>query len=108
MVMKRTVIRIRKDATLEWLNPPPFAVPVVRRSKRRFSTIEPLDPTLRFFFKLLRLLFGETGKVSDWTRTWRVMWLARIKLGRWRGSEFVSPFRAACVEWEHERWEHQR
>lgn len=106
--MKTTILISKKDGSLQWLNPPPFKVPIIKQSKQRFSTIEPLDPLPWLLFKLTRLLFGEQGKVSDWTRSWRVMWIARIKLGRWRGSEFVSPFRAACVEWEHERWEQQR
>lgn len=105
--MKRTIIRIRKDATIEWLNPPPFAVPVTKQTTQRYSEIIPLDPLPRLLFRLLRFLFGEQGKVSDWTRSWRVIWLCKIKLGRWRGSEFISPFRAACVEFEHSRWEHR-
>lgn len=106
--MKHTIQINKRTGCIEWLNPPPFAVPVVRQSKQRYSEIIPLDPLPRLLFRLLRLCFGEQGKVSNWTRTWRVMWLAKIKLGRWRGSEFISPFRAACVEWEHSKWEHQR
>lgn len=37
---------------------------------RRASHIEPCNPLLRFAFYALRTLFGERGKVSDWTRSW--------------------------------------
>lgn len=105
-IVKRTTLRIKKDGTIEWLVPPPFPVPVVNQTKQRFSEIVPTDPLRCLAFRILRKLFGETGRVSDWTRSWRCLWTGRILTGRWRGSEFISPFRAAVLEWEHSKWEH--
>lgn len=105
--MKHTIIISKKDGSLQWLNPPPFKLPVTEVTRQRFSEILPTDPVRRCAFRILRKLFGEEGKVAAWTRKWRCLWTAKILLGRWRGSEFVTPFRAAAVEWEHERWEHR-
>lgn len=39
-------------------------------SVRRASHVLPLPAGKRFLFVLLRTVFGETGRVSEWTRTW--------------------------------------
>jgi hypothetical protein len=46
---------------------------------RRASHIEPLYPVSRVLFHLLRKLFGETGRVAEWTRHWDVLWRVNLK-----------------------------
>ena len=48
---------------------------------RRYSSVEPDAAALRWFFKLVRCLFGEAGAMSDWTRRWPCLWRAQIKHG---------------------------
>jgi len=106
--MKHTVQINKRTGMIEWLSPPPFRVPITTQKRQRFSTIEPLDPLLRLLFKALRFCFGEQGKVSDWTRAWRVTWIAKVLIGRNRGAEFISPFRQACLDWEKEKFSEPR
>ena len=40
----------------------------------RASHVVPMNPWLRFWFKALRSLFGDKGRVSDWTRNWYCLW----------------------------------
>lgn len=58
---------------------------------RRASHVEPDGRLARAVFHALRLVFGETGAVSEFTRRWPVLW--RVNLaptdgpvlpGRWR------------------------
>jgi hypothetical protein len=101
--MKHRLI-IRRDGALEWLNPPPFPIPIEGQKRERYSEILPLDPWQRLVFVALRKLFGEDGKVAAWTRTWLCVWIGRILLGPHKGEEFISPFRAAIVQWEQEKF----
>ena len=55
---------------------------------RRYSSCEPACWCLRLLFHTLRLVFGETGAVSAYTRGWKCVWRANIKngpilTGRW-------------------------
>lgn len=43
--------------------------------KERVSKIIPDNLCLRVCFYILRIGFGEVGIVSDWTRSWRCIWL---------------------------------
>ena len=59
---------------------------------RRYSSVEPDNAVLRLVFHTLRLLFGETGAVSDFTRGWSCLWRASIKggpilTGRWHNRQ---------------------
>lgn len=48
---------------------------------RRYSACEPALWYLRLVFHALRFVFGETGAVSDFTRSWRCLWRANIRGG---------------------------
>lgn len=48
---------------------------------RRYSACEPALWYLRLVFHTLRLVFGETGAVSEFTRGWRCLWRANIHNG---------------------------
>jgi len=56
----------------------------------RYSNVEPCNAMLRAAFKMLRTLAGDTGRIAEWTRTWRVYWRADLRIsggplleGRW-------------------------
>lgn len=96
-------IRINKaTGCVEWLAPPPFLIPVEKQSRRRFSEIVPVALLPRILFRLLRLLFGERGKVAAWTRTWCVMWRAKILIGKHKGKWMEHAFREVLLQWERE------
>lgn len=99
--MKHTIIISKKDGSLQWLGDPPFNLPVTEVTRRRYSEIVPLDPLLCLWFRILRRLFGEKGRVAAWTRRWLCVWRGVILLGPHKGSEFISPFRQAILDWEH-------
>ncbi len=46
---------------------------------KRASHVEPAPLYERLAFHLLRAVFGDKGKVSDWTRTWRTLWRVNTK-----------------------------
>jgi hypothetical protein len=41
---------------------------------KRASHVEPGSRYDRWFFHLLRFLFGDKGRVAEWTRTWNCEW----------------------------------
>jgi hypothetical protein len=47
-------------------------------TKTRVSHILPKSLGARLFFMVLRVLFGETGRVAQWTREWGCDWLVFI------------------------------
>ena len=70
---------------------------------RRASHVEPDGLALRGAFHTLRWLFGEKGRVSEWTRGWRCLWRANmapsggpVLPGRWRDRK-----QAIAAEVEH-------
>ena len=102
--MKRTILISKKDGSLQWLTPPPFPVPVLSQTTERFSEITPVNPIKRATFKLLRRMFGEQGKVADWTRRWLCLWECRILLGKHRGEAMRHELRPLLIEWEQQKF----
>ena len=96
--MKSHRLIIRRDGRMEWLNPPPFAVPA-KTKRKRYSEITPTNPFLFVAFRLLRLAFGEKGRVSDWTRSWRCEWRMEILHS---GLTRISRDRQELIDLEHE------
>ena len=45
---------------------------------QRASHVEPISFPLRIVFHLLRAVFGEEGKISDWTRSWDCFWRVNL------------------------------
>ena len=45
---------------------------------RRASHVEPVNIPLRLFFYLLRLLFGEYGRMASFTRDWCIQWRVNL------------------------------
>lgn len=66
-------------------------------ARRRQSRVEPQDRILRVFFRAIRFLCGDRGRIAAWTRRWRCLWMARIF-----GGPTAGPFadRAEAIEWE--------
>jgi hypothetical protein len=46
--------------------------------RKRISYIYPQNLILRVIFKTLRKLFGDNGKIADWTRNWECKWQIEI------------------------------
>ena len=57
---------------------------------RRASHVEPGPRYERWAFRLLRTIFGDSGKVSDWTRSWNTLW--RVD---------TSPVGGPILRWGH-------
>jgi hypothetical protein len=55
------------------------------REVKRVSYIYPACLWLRIVFILLRKLFGDSGRVAEWTRRWRCLWEVRIGNQVWTG-----------------------
>lgn len=64
--------------------------------KKRFSHIVPENIVKRVFFKILRRLFSDEGKVAQWTRNWKCSWIVTV------GNEKYGPFktRKEAIEFE--------
>lgn len=58
--------------------------------KTRASHVLPLDPVLRILFRALRWGFGETGRASGWTRSWKILWYVDLSPS---GGPTLGPFR---------------
>jgi len=68
------LITVGTDGNMRVLDLPeakPFIDMGERVTRKRASHVVPVNVVLRGFFKLLRWATGETGRISDWTRTWR-------------------------------------
>lgn len=97
-------LRIRRDGFIEFLSQPPIPLKLEKQTRVRYSEIVPLNPWLCILFRILRFLFGEKGRVSDWTRGWRVTWLCVILLGEHKGDAQVSEYRDYLITYEHEKF----
>jgi hypothetical protein len=75
----------------------------------RASHVEPGSRDLRFWFHLLRKIFGEYGLVGNWTRTWNCLWRVRIVNGpiltyadvEPRYKNLVAPIGKRIVYWNN-------
>jgi|GEM_PF-5163810 hypothetical protein len=67
---------------------------------KRASHIEPVCHTLRVIFYALRALFGDAGRVSEYTRTWHCLW--RINLTPVHGPIIPIDFRSRSLAMEFE------
>lgn len=94
--------KIKRDGTIEFLGEAPPGWQPTR--KQRFSEIVPVHPVKRLAFRALRWMFGEQGRVSDWTRRWRCRWEATILMGRTKGTRRRSEDRAFLLHWEQQVW----
>lgn len=93
-------ITFLSDGTCEFLDNLPFSLGP--RRIRRVSQILPINMSKRMTFLFLRLIFGENGKVADWTRTWHGPWQATLLCN---GRQFISQERSVCLMWERTQLE---
>jgi hypothetical protein len=94
-------IKINKvTGQIQWLTPPPFLSQTREVSRHRFSEIIPRNLVLRAAFRILRFLFGEVGKVSDWTRSWPCMWKMIILQGTYKNKTSECSERQALLDLE--------
>jgi hypothetical protein len=70
---------------------------------KRASHIEPYNLVPRIWFHILRTLFGEEGRIADWTRTWQCYWRVNLSpVGGPVGTSAIKPRRYAIeaeVKW---------
>lgn len=97
-------LRIRKDGVIEWLAPPPVPFKIQKQTRTRFSEIVPSNHVKCVLFRILRFVFGETGRVSDWTRSWCCLWHGEILQGPHKGETMESGLRCVLLEWEKHMW----
>ncbi|MGN6556204.1 MAG: hypothetical protein ACTHLW_21040 [Verrucomicrobiota bacterium] len=75
--------------------------------RTRASHIWPAHPVKRAAFRILRRLFGESGRVATWLRQWRGPWEVRfvdpLAPRRIGAVVFSHISRRVCVAWEIEQ-----
>jgi len=71
--MKTFSVILQPDGSVQCLSDCPVDLPG-RKVVRRYSEIVPCNPVLLILFRLVRGLFGESGRMSDWTRRWKCQW----------------------------------
>ena len=97
-------ITLKHNGQVEWLcDNPPIDIDISHVTRRRVSHIVPAHRGKRFAFRLLRAIFGERGRVAEWTRTdrwgpWRVT-VIKTKRTAIYGS------RLAALDWEQRELE---
>lgn len=94
-------IFIEPDGSVSFLGDEcPVDLPLGNPIRKRVSVIQPAHNVWkRIAFKILRTVFAEQGRVSDWTRTWQCEWRATILA---TGQSAVFENRQAAVDWEYE------
>ena len=66
---------------------------------KRASHVEPLKLWQAYAFRLLRKVFGDEGRVANWTRDWKCTWAVDMRpVGQ--GVFFPFTSRAAAIEFE--------
>lgn len=75
---------------------------------KRASHVEPDNGLLRIIFHILRKLFGERGKMADFTRQWSCLWRVNlipvkgpILASRWKNRQKAID---AEIEWLNENF----
>ena len=100
MKTKVEIINVTKTGDVEWIGDKcPLDLPLGKIRRRRVSTIRPVRFLKRMAFVILRTVFGETGRVAAFTRTWAGPWRCVILS---TGQTEVFENRQAAVDWEYE------
>jgi hypothetical protein len=90
-------ITIKTDGSVEFLGELPIDLPLANPIKRRVSIVQPTSFWRRKAFRLLRTVFGESGRVASFTRTWSGPWTATILA---TGQTATFNTRAEAIAWE--------
>ena len=100
--MKQTYICLT-NGEIEVIGEPVIVLGAGRQ--RRATHILPVNPFKRAAFVLLRLVFGERGRVAETTRRWRGPWKAIILA---TGQTKIHPSRKVLLRWERRVLESMR
>lgn len=74
---------------------------------RRASYVEPVNPTLRFWFHVIRRIVPDRSFIAAWTRRWKCQWQANLYIS---GGPIFGPFKyrqdaiAAEVFWINQQY----
>ncbi len=86
------VIHITPEGNIRFLQSEDAPVSLIGQGvTRRASNVEPVSNTLRYVFYGLRFLFGEKGRMAQFTRQWRCDW--RVNLAPIGGSVLAGSYR---------------
>lgn len=104
MKTKTQVLQIDNDGNVEFIGSTNDDCPIPglelgNGKTRRLSTIRPERRIKRTAFVVLRKIFGDRGRIADWTRTWAGPWRCVILS---TGETEVFDNRQAAVDWEYE------
>lgn len=90
-------ITIDPTGEVSFIGALPIDLPLTGIKRTRVSHIVPVNPIKRAMFRTLRLIFGERGRVADYTRSWTGAWRATIIA---TGQTYTAPSRADAIAWE--------
>lgn len=74
-IHQKTALVINPDGITKAINAPVCLSKIGISSKTRASHVIPEHELKKIAFKIFRKIFGDTGKISNWTRTWKGPWL---------------------------------
>ena len=89
---KVVTVTIDESGDMVYLNTPESDIfmELGERITPRASHVEPGPRYERWLFRLLRTLFGDEGRISEWTRSWNTLW--RVD---------TSPVGGPILRWGH-------
>jgi hypothetical protein len=94
---------VRGDGQIEMIGDVPVELSLHGKAvRRRATSILPVHRGKRLCFLALRSLFGERGRVAEWTRQWSGPWEARIYA---TGETMVFQSRRVALLWERAKLE---
>ena len=73
---------------------------------KRASHVEPLKLWQAYAFRLLRKVFGDEGRVANWTRDWKCMWIVDCRPTGGPLHPLIFVNRARAIEFEIEWLNH--
>lgn len=93
-----SILEITPDGEIRVLGDAP--VELGTGTRKRASHVLPCHPVKRVLFVILRLLFGERGRVATFTRSWQGPWQVTLVN---HPESFTHQSRRVCLLWERER-----
>ncbi len=89
------------DGQIQVIGDVPLELAQIGECKReRASSIVPVNLWKRAAFILLRAVFGERGRVAEFTRSWTGPWTGWLFS---TGERFTAQSRRVVLKWERER-----
>lgn len=95
------ILFVGSNGQIEVIGDAPLELEQIGDCRReRVSSIVPVNPWKRAAFILLRAMFGERGRVAEWTRSWHGPWSCWVFA---TGERYEHQSRRCCIAWERER-----